>query len=96
MSDDFDIKLTGVGEILEAHLSSACLHGCKVDVDQLIHRFGMTQDTMALFRFSFDEWMGLLGLRMEHIKGMSEAQTDRAFGLTRNVVEAAVQRRVRR
>lgn len=75
----------------QAQLSSACLKGCSVDVDGLT-RFGMTRDTMALFRFSLEEWIGLLGLRKEHLQGMSEAQVDRTFGLTMNVVEAAIMR----
>jgi hypothetical protein len=65
-----------------------------LDVDGLI-RLGMTQDTMALFRFSLDEWIGLLGLRKDHLQGMSEAQVDRTFGLTMNVVEAAIMRESR-
>lgn len=78
----------------QAQLSSACLKGCKLDVDGLI-RLGMTQDTMALFRFSLDEWIGLLALRKDHLHGMSEAQVDRTFGLTMNVVEAAIMRESR-
>ena len=77
--------------VAQVQLSSACLKGCHLDVDGLI-RLGMTQDTMALFRFSLDEWIGLLKLRKEHLRGMSEAQVDWTFGLTMNVVEAAIMR----
>lgn len=80
--------MASIGDILEVKLSAECLLGCHVGVGALA-RLGMTQDTMHMFRFSIGQWASL-GLERVDVQGMSDAQIDRVFGTTRNVVESTL------
>lgn len=79
-----------IGEILQAGFSHSAVHGCHMSVDALFS-VGMTPDTMSLFHFSLDGWLRL-GLRREHIDGMTAAQVENVFGLTKQVLEASLRK----
>ena len=79
-----------IGEVLQAGFSHEAMLGCQLSVDSLFS-VGMTPDTMALFHFSLDGWIRL-GLRREHVDGMSAAQTENVFGLTKQVLEASLRK----
>lgn len=81
-----DFPGQSMGNVILAQLSFEAMRKCRMTVDALIERAGMTPESMSLLHLTCREW-AQLGLRRCHIHYMSDALVAQIFRAPRHVVE---------